>query len=52
MAEFKLIGELPRGDWQFCLVRIEDEADAVLVVDVMGLNNPRMVIDGKLVEIR
>jgi len=51
VSRFKLIGELPKGEWQFCLVRIKDAPDVVLVVDLTGYCAPRMVIKGKLVEL-
>ena len=46
--EFKLIGELPEGDWQFCLVVIEKQLDVIVVVDRSGNSAPRMIVDGKL----
>jgi hypothetical protein len=51
MTRLKWIGELPRGNWQFCLVRIRGQADVVVVADRTGQNAPRMVIDGKLVSL-
>jgi hypothetical protein len=49
--KFKLIGELPEGDWQFSLIRVRGEADVLVVVDLLGRHAPRMVIDGKFVVI-
>ena len=51
--QFKFAGSLPaNGDWRFLLVVIEGQSDVVLVVDRNGRNAPRMVIDGKLVEVQ
>ncbi len=49
--EFKCIGMLPQGDWMFLLVQIDGEPDAVLVVDKTGCTAPRMIINGKLVNV-
>ena len=47
--KFEYIGELPPGDWKFCLVAIYGKADVVMIVDMSGKEMPRMVADGKLV---
>lgn len=52
MRKFTYIGELPAGGtWRFCVVAIKGQADVVLICDTSGRHTPRMVIDGKLVEI-
>jgi hypothetical protein len=51
-TQFKSIGELPAGgDWQFLLVTLYGTSDAIVVADMKGGFAPRMIIDGKLVEL-
>lgn len=47
---FKRIAALPTGQWEFCLVTLEGQADVIVVIDRTGLEAPRMIIDGKLRE--
>lgn len=51
MRKPKFIGELPAGDWQFCLVVVQDDADLLLVIDKTGRQPPRIVVDDKLIAI-
>lgn len=48
---FKLIAQLPRGDWRFLLVRIQGAEDVVVVVDKTGQNEPRLIIGGEVVKV-
>lgn len=50
-ARYKLIGELPVGDWEFCLVRVRGGTDAIVIIDKTGQNEPRMLIGAKLVRL-
>ena len=51
MSQFKLLGELPSGEWRFGLVHIKDEAGVIVVIDTTGRYAPRMIVGGKLVEL-
>lgn len=48
--KFKFIATLPAGQWEFLLVKIAGETDAIVVVDRTAKNSPRMLIDDKLIE--
>lgn len=50
--QFTFIGELPPGDWRFLLVTIKGQADVIVVWEKDGQFTPRMIVDGKLVELK
>ena len=51
MRQFTFVGELPPGDWRFLLVVIKGSADVIVVWEKGGKHAPRMIVDGKMVEI-
>lgn len=51
IPKFNYIGELPRGEWKFGLVSIVGNTDVIVAVEKNGKEPPRMIIDGKLVNV-
>ena len=48
---YKYIGTLPAGDWHFGLLQLESRPDVIIMTDMTGGEAPRMLIEGKLVEV-
>ena len=51
-SRYTYLGTLPEGDWHFGLIEIEGQEDVVLVRETHGKDSPRLILRGRMQQLR